>query len=369
MKILHLISSGGLFGAENVLLTLAQSMNNERDVSVVGVIRDFHMKEIAVLEKAKELHLPTFILESDGRFDFGAVGRLASYLRKNSIDVLHTHNYKANMLGLIACKIAHKPIMATAHGYTDATQAVSIYEKIDRFVLKRFFPAVVVVSNSVLVGLSDKKKHVIPNGINIKAFVRNRDKGAGVRQQCGIRENEIVIGTVGRLSKEKNQMMLIDAFKELAPKYSQLKLMIVGCGPEERKLKLMAESYRLKDRIIFPGFIADMPPVYQAMDIFVLTSETEGIPLTILEAMASWVPVISTRVGGVPKLIEHEKTGILIEKNNLRVLIAKLTDFVENHAKFKMFAENAFVYVQQNFSSEKMVEQYRKVYQSVVGMK
>ena len=363
---MHLISSGGLFGAEQVVLSLGGNFNQNGFVSVIGAIREKRNPHIEVLEKAKELGYPTMIMDSHGRFDLRLIFELNRFLKQNQIVLLHTHNYKSDVIGFWAAKMAGIPVVATAHGFTDTDRAVRLYEKLDRWFL-RFFDRVVVVTDSVLKDFPKEKKRTINNGLDVDKYKEDKKGRGDVRKRYAIKEDEILIATVGRLSKEKNQAHLIEAAARLIKNPSHLKFLIVGGGPEEQNLKSMVEDRKLTDRIIFTGILTDMPAVYQAMDIFVLPSLTEGIPLTVLEAMASGVPVVATRVGGLPEIIQEGKTGVLVDSNDAEGLVKQLEFLTLHPEKRRTLSQEAARFVRSRFSQETMVRSYREVYEDVLN--
>jgi len=168
VNILHLISSSGLFGAENIVLTLGQYIQGSQYRSVIGALQDTRNSKAEIIKRALELGIETCSLKCHGRFDLGAVFRLKKYLVENQIDILHTHNYKSDVIGFLASRMAGIPIVATAHGFTDVTRSVSLYEKLDRWVLRSFFTKVVVVTGKLLKDFPEERKRVIANGVNIK---------------------------------------------------------------------------------------------------------------------------------------------------------------------------------------------------------
>ena len=160
----------------------------------------------------------------------------------------------------------------------------------------------------------------------------------------------------------------MNAATKLVKKHNNFKFLIVGNGPEEEDLRMTTDIFQMRNYVIFVGLQTDMPKIYQAMDIFCLPSLTEGVPLTVLEAMAAKVPVVATRVGGVPGLISDGKTGLLVESGNVENLVAKLSDLIVNTPKRTEIANNAFNFVSENFSQERMIENYRKVYEEVLSV-
>jgi len=367
-QVLHLISSSGLFGAENVLLKIACFFNSGENQSIVCAFHDERNPHLEVIEKAKELGLPTHIINSKGRFDIGAIFKLKKYLEENKIDILHTHNYKSDIIGALAAKLAGVSLVCTAHGFTDVTSVVSVYEKIDRFVLQFWFDRVAVMSNKMLPKLSVNKKKVIPNGIDVslygKSALKHRDE---IRKKYHINDGEILIGTVGRLSKEKNQLLFLKAVKRIVEKHSNVKTLIIGDGPKKDELFKYVDDEGLKEKVIFTGIISDILPVYQALDLFVLSSITEGVPMAILEAMASKVPVIATCVGGIPDIITNNDTGLLVNSKDTDTLRKHIEDLIKDQDKQRRLRESAYDYVKANYSLKNMCDAYRKVYDEVLN--
>lgn len=365
--ILHLISSGGLFGAENIVLTLGRNIQDDLYRSVIGVLHDPRRPEPEVAEKARAAGVETYILKCNGRFDAVAVLRLRKYLADQRIGILHTHNYKSDAIGALAARLAGVPLAATAHGFTDMTRAVSFYEKLDRWVLRSCFKKVVTVADDVLKGFPDQKKSVIPNGVDIGQFAGDGQKRTALRKKLNVGDDDVLIGAVGRLSREKNQKMLLDALYPVMREQDHVKVMIVGDGPKMDELRQFAEARHLADRIMFTGIIRDMTGVYSAMDIFVLSSLTEGVPLTVLEAMAARVPVIATRVGGVPEIIRDDDTGLLVDPRDTDALRVKIESLLNDHGKRQRLAASGFEFVKENYSLGRMCDAYRRVYGEVLA--
>ncbi|MBN1869504.1 MAG: glycosyltransferase [Candidatus Omnitrophica bacterium] len=366
-RILHLISSSGYFGAESILMTLARNIHDGEYISIVGAFKDYRdNSEIKVIELARESGIQTYMLKCCGRMDIFAIFRLRRYLKQNRVDILHTHNYKSDIIGALAARMAGVPIVATAHGFTDMTSSVSFYEKLDRLFLRMLFRRVVVVTEKMLPGLSQKVKRVIPNGIDAGQFTRNEEKRKLFRKEHNINEGDVLIGTIGRLSREKNQKMLLEALYPMMRDNELVKAVIVGGGPKEDELKQFGESRHLSDRILFTGIMTDTVSVYSSLDIFVLTSLTEGVPLTVLEAMASKLPVVATRVGGIPQIIEDGRTGLLIDAQDTEALRAKIGQLIQDPAKRRQLGDAAQAFVIANYSLQRMCNAYREVYEEVL---
>lgn len=366
-KVMHFISSGGFFGAENVLINLVSNMDKNVYHPIVAAIQDGRNPNLQVAERARELKIPVKVFQSKGRMDFDTVSKLRRCLIAHKIDVLHTHNYKSDIIGALAVKNLNVKLISTAHGFTDVNRKVSSYEKLDRWFLKKYFHRIVVVAQSVLKELDSNKKIVIRNGIDVNKFKKSKDYAQETRSKLGIAPTEIVIGTVGRLSLEKNQKFLIDTAAKLLPQFPHLKVIIIGNGPEEESLKKHVRSLGIDKNIIFTGLIKNVVPYYRAFDIFTLTSLTEGVPMTVLEAMAAQTPVVATRVGGIPQIIAHGQTGMLVDSNNVNALASCFSALIPNEALRRQLADAAEKFVQDEYSIERMTNAYSQVYQEALA--
>ncbi len=364
LRVLHLISSSGLFGAENVLLNLARKTNGNKSIAYVGAFLNSQNPHLELIEEAKKYNLPTYILNSHGRFDLFSVFRLLNFLKKEKIDILHTHNYKSNLIGFFSARLAGIPIISTVHGYTNGSISLSLYENFDKFILKRLFDKVIVVNDAMFNNFDKRKSVVINNAVDTDKFSHKPDRN--FRKDLGITQDEMIVGTVGRLSIEKNQELLIKTINELKKKYSNLKCIIVGDGPLKERLQYLVSNLKLEDKIIFTGNQSDVVSLYKTFDIFVLPSLTEGMPIVILEAFASGVAVISSNVGGIHDIVLHDKTGLLFDSGDVKGLARNLSLLIESKEKRMSLAENAKKFVHKNYSLEKMVSSYMEVYSHVL---
>jgi glycosyltransferase involved in cell wall biosynthesis len=215
--------------------------------------------------------------------------------------VVHTHGYRADVIGGAVARAHRVPTVSTVHGFTGGRWRNRLYERVQYFALRRA-DAVIAVSAPLVQRLADNgvprhKIHRIPNGFAPLVHPMTR---ATARQRLGIRAETLVAGWVGRLSKEKGADVMLDALAESDPRWH---LSIIGEGDEFEHLQRQAVMLRITDRIVWHGSIADAGSLLTAFDAFVLSSRTEGTPITLLEAMNAGVPIVATRVGGVPDVV------------------------------------------------------------------
>jgi glycosyltransferase involved in cell wall biosynthesis len=365
VRVLQLISSKGYYGAENVVVNLARALEDSGSRAVVGAFRNSHSVHLEVIDRAQKQGLTVQTFECNGRFDYSVVDRISSFVAESGIDLVHTHGYKADLYGYFAARRAGKPIIATCHNWIGDSLAVRVYEAIDRFGLASF-DAVVAVSEAIadrLVedGVSPPKIVRIHNGIEVTSFVHAFPT---LRRDLGWDER-FIIGSVGRLSEEKGQDVLIHACSDLLRSNKDVVLVFVGDGPQKTWLKGLASRFGISSQVAFVGNRDDMPGVYASMDLFVLPSRAEGMPMVLLEAMASGLPVIASRVGAVPTVVHDCETGWTFEPENITELRSMLLSVKIGNAR-QSVGEAARRLVQTDFSSAGMASRYHDLYDRVL---
>jgi glycosyltransferase involved in cell wall biosynthesis len=246
--------------------------------------------------------------------DFTLPFRVASLLRAGRVEIVHTHNPQALIYGAPAGKLAHAVVVHTKHGANPAP--------LRRLLLRRaaaqMADAYVAVSEPTAEAsrqsrdCSPHKLLTITNGVDVERFSPNPEARAQVREALGLSRETLVFGTVGRLAEEKAQDLLLRA---AAPHlHDGCRLLFVGGGPKRGALEALAERLQVEPFVHFVGFTDRVADYLAALDVFVLSSDTEGLPLVIVEAMATELAIVSTDVGGIGSVIEHERTGLLIPR-------------------------------------------------------
>jgi glycosyltransferase involved in cell wall biosynthesis len=232
------------------------------------------------------------------RAEYRALARLISVLKPQ---VVHTHGYRADVIGGLAARSLGTPAISTVHGYTGGGLKNLAYEHIQRFAIKRADAVIAVsaplASHLARAGIPREKIHCIPNGYKPSAGVVDR---SFARQRLGIKGTRPIVGWVGRLSREKGADVMLEAFA-LADDTWQLS--IIGEGPEADALRRQAARLGIEGRVTWHGVVDDAGTLLSAFDAFVLSSRTEGTPITLLEAMDAGVHIVATTVGGIPDVV------------------------------------------------------------------
>lgn len=365
VKVLQLISSGGYYGAENMLLNLCASQESAGCRNSLLLFYNVHVPNVEFYERARRRGISVRMVHCKGRADMNAVRQIQDYIQEDAIDLVHTHGYKADLYGYVAAKRAGKPLVATCHNWVGGTAALGIYNRLDRLVLKRF-NAIAAVADAVrerllASGIVPARIKTIANGIDVEAFERSQSVPAP--EISGGK----IIGVVARLDLQKGFEFLFSAVRELSRSFPGIKVVISGEGPDRQAIEQMIERDGLRNSVVLAGQQSDMPGVYAAMDVFVLPSLNEGLPMTVLEAMAASRPVIATRVGAVPRVVRDGETGLLVNPGDAAALRDAIARLLTDPDLCQRMSTQAHDWVQRNFTSEVMARQYRTMYDQVLG--
>jgi glycosyltransferase involved in cell wall biosynthesis len=364
LSIAHVLSSFGMGGQERVALDLAalQRSSGHR----VLALSLAPLPEGPTAEAFRAAGVQTHSITKHGpSFDPSLAVRLAKYLLENRVDVVHTHNPHALIYGSPAAALARAACVHTKHGINpDSDRRMWL-----RRAASRMADAYVAVTPSLArVAIRNNEcdpalLHVINNGIDTRKFAPDPDARARARAELGIPDDAWVVGTVGRLAPEKNQGLLIEAMAPMLDKRRHL--VLVGDGPERAGLEARAAGTWRPEFIHFTGARSDTPAMLAAFDAFALTSSSEGLPLVLLEAMATRLPVVATSVGGVPDLVQHEVTGYLVDPGDWVGLTKRLI-WLANHAPEALVAASvARRAVLDKHSVEHMARDYESLYRRV----
>lgn len=369
MTVLQLISSAGFFGAENVVVELASSLAASGDSVTIGVFSNRHAGGVSSCElavQARARGLKTEVFECGGRVDLRTVAAIRRYCRENGVEVIHSHGYKSNIYSYLANRSLKIRIVTTCHNWINTSSKMSLYTRLDKFFLKRFDSVVAVsdaVKNELLTaGIEPRNILVIGNGINLEKFREPYANKEKVRAALGIPPDAFVAGTVGRLSPEKGHNILLQAASEVLSKKENCYFLFVGDGTQKQNLEEQAMQLGISDRVIFTGKRSDIPEVLSAMDVFVLSSLTEGQPMALLEAMAAGVPAVCTSVGDVPKILRRGQAGLIVPPSDSNALAEAILKVLNDPALASGLSASALRTVKEEFSSGRMAAEYRACY-------
>lgn len=289
----------------------------------------------------------------------GEVRRILSQLKP---DVLHTHQIAALLYAGSAARKARVPVIVhTEHGkHYGARFRTRLVGRLAGRSADRFFCVSEDIANEVrrFRIAPDSKIAVVANGIDTRRFAGNTG-GLKVREALGIPADAPVVGTVGRLVEVKRQDVLLRGFAQVRARITNAHLLLVGDGPLENGLRQLAADLGLSDCVHFAGYQPDPGRYLRAMDVFALTSRSEGMPLCVLEAWAAGLPVVASRVGGLPELIEEGRTGFLFESGDDRALAHQVAILFADKVRARLMGQAGRENVRDKFDVARMAEAYQ----------
>lgn len=369
MHILQLISSVGLYGAERMLIELSKGLQAiDGCKCTVGVIRNSQNPNVEVSEEAKKEGLSTAIFPCRNRFDLQTIFEIQKFVRESKADLIHSHGYKANFYGLFASR-GKIPAITTHHNWLRGGWTDGLYCLLDSLWI-RFFDQVVTVSDKnreelLRYRIPKAKIRVIDNGLNLDRLSSELEVET-IKKELGFLENSKVIGTIGRLSDEKGQIYLLRGARGVVEREKSVRFLIVGDGHSRDYLKEEAAKLGIADNVTFTGYRQDIPELLSVMDVFVLPSIKEALPMVLLEALAARKAVIATRVGGVPKVIAHNRNGLLVEARDVKALETSIIDLLNSREKRLRLGAEGRLTVEREFSSNVMCEKYLRLYSEFI---
>lgn len=287
-------------GLERVV-TMMSFGQNTNSVHVAAVVEPGTSDRHPFIDQLEALGVPVTSIVLGARSYLREYRSLSALVARLQPGVVHTHGYRADVIGGMVARAHRVPTVSTVHGFTGGGIRNRLYERMQSIALRRA-DAVIAVSAPLVgrlteAGIPREKIHCVPNGFTKAVDTLTRE---AARKRLGIRAETLVAGWVGRLSREKGADVMLDALAEADPRWH---LSVIGQGPEFDRLQRQAATLRITGRIAWHGAIASAGSMLRAFDAFVLSSRTEGTPIALFEAMSAGVPIIATRVGGVPDVV------------------------------------------------------------------
>jgi len=299
-----------------------------------------------------------------------ALWSLCAYLRRNGIGLINCHNRQAFLYAVAASFLTGVPLVYTRHGREWARSRKWIW--LDRALL-RFTAGIVGVSSDItdlvvrLEKIPASKVRLIRNGIDAERFVPPVRERAEIRRRLGIPEQAFVVGSVGRFSREKKYASLIRSFARFRAGARSAALVLVGDGPERQELARLARDAGLAECVRMPGMQDDVVPWLQSLDVFCLSSSTEGTSISLLEACSVGLPVLVTDVGGNPEIVRDGGTGLLAPASDEEAFARGLARLLADGSLRRELGRAARERVRDRYSAERMAQEYLNFYRELAG--
>jgi glycosyltransferase involved in cell wall biosynthesis len=373
-KILHFIESGGLYGAESVIINLSQQMLKSELIPVIGSIVQKKDQKVELIDCASASNITSQKLVINNKRIILDIFIVARYLKKSNIRLIHSHGYKPSVFGFIISLLTGIPIISTCHlWFTDGTPFKQKFMIRLELLCYRFFPHIIAVSEpikKVLVQskINKNKISVVENGVDLGRITSKGNLSREqLRDRLGIPRNSFVMLNVGRLSKQKAQSNIISSIKTLVGNGKEVYCLIAGDGELRSSLEQQILESKLEKNIRLLGFQSEINWLFVASDIFVLPSIDEGMPISLLEAVAFKKPVIVTPVGDIPKIIEDRRSGKVVQVNDVPDLINAIEWMMSNEDQRMGMAEEALINITLKYSSNAMAKSYISIYESILN--
>ena len=353
-------------------ISYVRGVDNERFTHIICYLgRDKGRKNILTEHGYETIYLG-FDRKSTEHFNLRLLFRLSRLLKEKNIDILHCQKHKPTMYGTIAAFLAGRvPVIAHIHGLG---RTRTFQRRLANWMLLRHVSKIIAVSDSVRQDilqtnwwLNPGKIITVRNCVNIDAIDKQKNNRKEARSKLGISAEDFVFGTVGRLVQTKGQRFLIDAYAQAKGKIPHAKLVIIGDGPLARELQEKAKQLNAFEDIIFTGYRRDVLELLMAFDVFVLPSLAEGLSIALLEAMARGLPVIASKVGGIPEVCGKNACSILVPPQNVSALASAMVEIASlNGKERKNLGVNARQRIKDEFSVDMMVGTLTEIYHATL---
>jgi glycosyltransferase involved in cell wall biosynthesis len=360
ITICHVISGDLWGGAEAQAAALIGGLADRTRVCVIV----FNRGELCLRLEASNVAVD--VADETALGFMGLIRRVHAILGKRRPSLVHVHGFKENLVAGMAARLRGIPIVRTHHGRGMVGVSLS-HTCIERFNARFLTDRLIAVSKDLAAflrsrGLSMRKLRVILNGISLQTA-----QAEGEIDNRAPVQRPFTIGTVGRLVGVKNHRCLLDAFRRFRDKFGMGRLILIGDGPLASQLQLLAAEMGISNDVVFTGFQRDVGEHLRRLDLFVLSSLHEGVPISLLEAMTMGIPVISTRVGGIPEVLTDNHNGLLVESDDAEALSAAMIKVATDPKLGQRLAENARSAVANEFSFERCLSNTISLYSETVS--
>lgn len=363
VRVMQFLQGLAIGGIERMVLDLVGGLDrSEFDTSFCTFDR-----EGALADEVRAFGMPLHFRKRRAGLDPGFVLWLAQLVRRQRIDILHGHNATAFFYGAAAASL----VPGTRFLYTEHDRAfpTPLRQRGLHALLSRRTDAVVTVSDTLKRNLvryecfPAERVHVVKNGVRPPAPLRTRDE---VRSELGLGDRPVA-GIVARLAPVKNHALLLHAWQQVLRTVPDAVLLVVGNGTQAASLQALAVELEIERQVRFLGFRRDIADLLQAFDVFVLSSWSEGLSLTLLEAEAAGLPIVATHVGGNPEVVHDGQTGILVPSNEAVPMAAALARLLQDAALRRQLGERGRTFYGAHHTLDVMVDGYVRLYRRLAA--
>ncbi len=368
-RVLNLIDTYHIGGAGKVLLQFLERCD-DRAVCTLGTFRYRHPPSTEFIDAARDMGLEMSLFDQRFNLDPAPLWQVYRLMKRGGYNIIETHGYKGHLIAWLLRKILPIRWVGMTHGWTNENVKIRFYNSLERTLLKSA-DHVITVSPQLAETMREVRGGNNSVSLVLNAVDANSLSGAGLagairNAHLGADGEGFLLGSFGRLSPEKGHRFLLEALARLDDSL-RVSLLIVGDGQERRRLEQLAERLGVAARVYFVGQKENMRDYYEAIDLFVLPSLSEGLPFVVLEAMALGKPVLASRVGALAEVIEEGSNGWLVPAGKVDMLAAALGSLLKDRKKLQLVGQRAQQMLYPRFSPERQADEVITIYQEVIG--
>lgn len=375
INLLYVITKLELGGAQIQLLSLISNLNRDKFKVFLFTAKDGILVEDAAAINGLTLEKSGSLERTINPFkDLFVLMRIFLFIKRNKIEIVHTHSSKAGILGRLAARMAGvKVILHTVHGWSfnnyQPSAVRNLFIFLERIAAKFTRKIIVICEHDLQKGLDNRiagasKYAIVSYGVDYKRFKNNI--GLIAKQNLGIETEELLITNISCFKPQKSPLDFIKLAALVRPVYPKVKFLLVGDGELRKEIEKSVKQLNLEDRVILSGWRRDIPEILSLTDIFVLTSLWEGLPVTVLEAGIAGVPVVATDTGGIREVVSEGETGFLVAPGNLLDMRDKLDVLLRDSALRKSMGNRARVFLGDKFSLGNSLSKTNALYEDLL---
>lgn len=325
--------------------------------------------ESPLLNKARQAQLPVVPLKIRSELDLRSAMLLAAAMKRRKCRLVHFHDAHSLAVGSVAASLAKVPLRIISRRVDFPLQNNFLSRK----KYTKDIDLIIAISQGVkraLVksGIDGSRIKVVPSGIDYTPFEEAASSDY-LRRELSFSTDDFLVGIVAHLADHKGHKYLIEASRILRDKAPRIKIIIVGDGPLQLELNRQVKEIQVEDMVFFLGFREDIPQILASLDLFVLSSKLEGMGTSIMDAMACRLPVVATNVGGIPEVVVHEKTGLLVPPKRPAALAEAILRLYENRELAERLGSKGYEVVHSKFSAEAMAAKIITIYERLARNK
>lgn len=368
LNILQFICPTGFYGAERWILAMAKHLPHDSARCDLAVTVESQTHKLEIVTKYQEQCGEAFELPMSHRFDYSVINKLVELIKQRNIDIIHTHGYKSDVLGVIAARKAGIKSVVTPHGFENSSDI-----KLRLFIwlgckAMKFADVVAPLSKQLIddvkkTGVKEKKIHYIQNGLDLSEVEDQRRLKNPYKEKSASKR----IGFIGQLISRKNVFDILSIFSALADRHDAIELILVGDGEQRSELEKYASTLPHQENITFLGFRDDRLELLQSFELFVMTSTLEGVPRCLMEACAMGIPVAAYNIPGIDQLITHSETGLLAKPGDKGTLLNYWEELLFDPVTAEKLASNARKSVRRNYSAQRMANEYLELFHQLLN--